>query len=287
MGCWIFKQSDQVRYPDKTGLTYVYDNRHSVRVAADDSFIYLDKRSGGYGFSGHGVVKRILTSPPTSTEFLSPRVSVIYTAEVTDYVQYVRNLDIRAASVEGKRNRSVLGIRDVNRMGWSRSIAQVSEDLYTQIVELAYRRNCIATTRVHSTEYKVPDAWSFVRRRHNLERFRATVLRRQSYTCAICGTTLKEVLDVAHISKYATDLNNRANPANGIGLCAFCHRAFDGGVFQLSDAGILTIADDIEADFVTTAHMSSLSVATRLQLLEGVDRNLLRKRFGKTSSIWT
>lgn len=263
----------------------MYDNRHSVQVTKNDSFVYLDKRNGGYGFSGHGVVENILIRSPKPSESQSPRISRIYTAELTDYVQYVRTLDIRPASVKGKRNRSRLGITDVNKLGWSRSVAQISEVMYRQIVDLAYRQKCIANIPEDSPDYEVPDAWSFVRRRHNLEWFRETVLRRQNYTCAICGTTLKEVLDVAHISQYSTDVKNRANPANGIGLCAFCHRAFDAGAFQLSDKGVVSIADDLEPDEVTTAHLSSLSVAKRIQLLNGIDKDLLRKRSYKSSLV--
>ena len=51
------------------------------------------------------------------------KVSRIYTAELDDFVQYVRSLDIRSASVEARKNRGLLGITDVNKLGWSRSIA--------------------------------------------------------------------------------------------------------------------------------------------------------------------
>ena len=36
MTYWIFKLSNQESYPDDFGRTYVYDNRHSVRVTAND-----------------------------------------------------------------------------------------------------------------------------------------------------------------------------------------------------------------------------------------------------------
>ena len=111
-----------------------------------------------------------------------------------------------------------------------------------------------------------------------IERFRQTVLLRQGFACAICGTTLGEVLDVAHISRYSTDVNNRANPANGIGLCAFCHRAFDGGVFRLSENGDVSMVDGRDPDPVALAHLSSLSADARLKLLDGIDTELLRHR---------
>ena len=68
MTFWIFKQSEQEQYADEPGQTYVYDNRHSVRVKPGDSFVYLDKRGGGYGFTGHGTVIQVLNSPDDTAE---------------------------------------------------------------------------------------------------------------------------------------------------------------------------------------------------------------------------
>ena len=278
MTFWIFKQSEQDQYLDEPGRTYVYDNRHSVRVAAGDSFVYLDKRTRGYGFTGHGTVTQVHMKAPASTGPDQPKISRIYTAELGDFVQYARLLDIHPARTEGRKNRAALGITDVNKLGWSRSIAQISPVMYRSIVDLTYRRDCIALAPIDGEEYAVPDAWSFVRRRHSVERFKQMVLLRQGSACAICGTTLREVLDVAHVSRYSTDMKNRANPANGIGLCAYCHRAFDGGVFRLHETGIVSVAEGSDLDPVALAHVSSLSAEARLKLLNGIDSELLRQR---------
>ena len=278
MTFWIFKQSDQEQYADEQGQTYVYDNRHSVRVKPGDSFVYLDKRGGGYGFTGHGTVVQVLTRTAEASEQGQSKVSRIYTATLGDLVQYTRSLDIRPFSVEGKRNRASLGITDVNKLGWSRSIAQISPDMFTNIIELAYRRHCIMIAPPDAPDYAVPDDWSLVKRRHSVERFKQTVLLRQGFACAVCGTTLREVLDVAHISRYSVDVRNRANPANGIALCAYCHRAFDGGAFRLSANGAVSMADGLDADPVALVHLSNLSVEARLKLIDGIDLELLRQR---------
>lgn len=278
MTYWIFKLSEQEQYPDEPSRTYVYDNRHSVRVDAGDSFVYLDKRTGGYGFSGHGTVTRVLEKACGSGGPSQPKINRIFTAELDDFVQYDLPLDIRSTSVKGKRNRASLGITNVNKLGWSRSIAQVSPDMYSSIVGLAYRHDRIDVAPPDAQDYAICDTWSFVRRRHSVERFKKTVLVRQGFACAICGTTLREVLDVAHISRYSTDVQNRANPANGIDLCAYCHRAFDGGVFQLYENGVVSLAEGLDLDPMACAHLSSLSPEERLKLLNGVDVELLRKR---------
>lgn len=277
MTFWIFKLSGQEQYKDEHGQTYVYDNRHSVRVADGDSFIYLDKRSSGYGFTGHGTITKVLMREVEVKDSSQSKIKHIYTAELSDVVQYVRSLDIRPNRSEGRKNRSALGIANVNKLGWSRSIAQISLDMYTSIIDLAYRRQCYVVTPICGKDYTVPDAWSFVRRRHRVKQFKEAVLLRQDFTCAICGTTLREVLDVAHISRYSTDVKNRANPANGIVLCAYCHRAFDGGVFRLHETGCVSVAHP-DLDLVALTHASNLSPKERMDLLNGVDTELLRQR---------
>ena len=278
MTLWIFKLSEQAQYADILGRKYVYDNRHSVKVAAGDQFLYLDKRLNGYGFTGHGVVARVLSEEYRATERDQSRIHTIFAAELEDFIEYAHPLDLRSTSVDGKSNRASLGIKDVNKLGWSRSIAQVGPAMYSRIIDLAYRRHCISILPPSAQDYAVSDSWSFVRRRHNLERFRKTVLHRQGYACAICGTTLSEVLDVAHISRYATDVANRANPANGIALCAYCHRAFDRGIFRLQVNGIVSVADESCLDQVAMAHLSNLSAEARQCLIRGVDPELLRQR---------
>ena len=79
---WIFKIATQELYADEIGVTYVYDNRHSTHIARGDLFIYLDKRSGGYAFTGHGVVVDVLPRMPTAAEAQTPKVSRIYAAQL-------------------------------------------------------------------------------------------------------------------------------------------------------------------------------------------------------------
>ena len=281
---WIFKIATQELYADEIGATYVYDNRHSTHIARGDLFIYLDKRSGGYAFTGHGVVVDVLPRMPTAAEAQTPKVRRIYAAQLGDYVQHSQPLDIRTTSAKGKRNRFLLGISDVNRLGWSQSIARLRPSMFTQIIELAYRYMDVLSDPPDVSDFEIPDTWSFVRTRHGLEWFKQAVLGRQGHRCAFCGTRLAEVLDVAHVSSYSTDVKNRANPANGIGLCAYCHRAFDAGLFKLDYEGALSLVPGTLGDEVMKSHLSNLSNEDRLRLLEDVNKELLYRRFSSTPS---
>ena len=278
MAYWIFKLSDQEVYPDELGVKYVYDNRHSIHVAAGDSFLYLDKRGGRYSFNGHGDIVRVSSRKPTPQESVTPKVRRIYSAQLGEYVGYSSTLDIRSNSPHGKLNRARLGIVDVNRLGWSVSIASIPQTRFEQILDFAYAESGASLDPLEPDDYEVSDAFSLVKRRHSLERFKAKVLDRQNHTCAICGTTMREVLDVAHISSYAGDPKNRANPANGIGLCSYCHRAFDRTVFTVHEDGEVFSAKDLGDDAIAKAHLSGLSPGGRVKLLAGIDKKFLRKR---------
>ena len=279
MAYWIFKQARQDWYPDEPGKTYVYDNRHSVRVAAGDDFVYLDKRDGGYRFYGHGRVGAVQEQPIPIKERLHPRARTMYTARIEDYVEYLRPLDIRTTSATGRSNRAVLGIVDANRLGWSRSIAGVGRELFTNIIDLVYESDCIATPSFQPSDYSLPDHYSWGRRRHAPGNLRTEVLRRQNFSCAICGSGIRQVLDAAHISRYAVDIDNRANPANVIGLCAYCHRAFDAHLFILEEDGTVWVSPSVVDDPIANAHLTSLSKDERRDRIQGIDFSLLRHRY--------
>ena len=288
MTFWIFKVSDQETYADQPGSRYIFANTHSTHVLAGDAFLYLDKRKGGYALTGHGNVRRVTSRKPLGREVRSPRVRVVYTAHLADTIEYRSPLDLRPNTDAGRRNRLLLGISDVNRIGWSASVARLEPQMYERIMTLAYEAANILVGPLDPEDFEVPDAWSMARKRHSLERFRMSVLRRQGHVCAICGTGIRELLEVAHVSPYATDSKNRANPANGIGLCAFCHKAYDRGFFRISPEGEVRLVHGTgtsDRDRVAQLHVSGLDRDAQRVMIQGVDQGLLRQRFelaGKT-----
>ena len=274
MPFWIFKIATQDVYSEQPGRTYVYDNRHSIRVAEGDSFVYLDKRRNQYAFTGHGTVHRLRNRAPNAIESPKPRVHKIYTAEIVDYVEYQEPVDIRPSSSMGKLNRSKLGV--LNALAWGISMPRLEQSMYDRILDLAYDAGAIAIDPPNAGEYEVPDSWSYTKKRHVLGKFRKTVRERQDWTCLICGTKVREVIDVAHISPYASDSKNRANPANGIALCGYCHRAFDRNVIKITpDAHVVVLTDDSVAQFLG----SRIQPEDRVSLMIGVDLELIGVRF--------
>ena len=62
-----------------------------------------------------------------------------------------------------------------------------------------------------------------IRNSAEYKQWRKQVLKRDSFICQKCGATNKK-LNVHHIKRFAKDIANRFNVANGITLCVDCHR---------------------------------------------------------------
>ncbi len=268
MAYWLFKISEQDLYPDKPGISYVFDNTHSVRVKKGDTFLYLDK-ARGYSFTATGTVGRIAERKPTLKESERTRkIRVVYTAHLADVIWFSSPLSISPTKIEGKRVRAQLGIRDVNLLGWSQSIPSLNEEMYSSIIDIAELKGLFRVEG--SSRFSIPDTWGRAKSRPAMTGFSALVLGRSLYSCIVCGTQQPGLVDAAHLSPYATDIENRANPANGICLCKYCHRALDLRLIAISPSGELLVSPEIK-DPVAEFHFAQIDAGTRRRLLLGVD----------------
>ncbi len=175
-----------------------------LKSQPNDVFLYLDKRSYSYAFAATGIVSRISRRPPTEKDANhNAKVRAVFTAHLKDVHWFAKPLSISPSTPEGKRNRAVLGIRNVNLLGWSQSMPRINEAMYSSVLDLA-------DTGKHSPakldkDYTVEDRWSKTKVRKTMVNFSKVVLNRHNYTCAVCGTRLRAVLEVAHLSSYSTD----------------------------------------------------------------------------------
>lgn len=277
MGFWIFKIAEQELYPDKPGAQYIYDNTHSVKVKQGDVFLYLDKTKG-YAFTATGIVKRLNERKPTTSESARTRkVRVVYTAQLGDVAWFSEPLSISPITKQGRRNRAQLGITDVNLLGWSQSMPSLSETMFATILELVELKGFMPAD--HEEDFSVPDTWSKTKARPAMKRFTTAVLNRSSGVCVVCGSGLEGVVEAAHLSPYATDVKNRANPANGVCLCKYCHRALDLRLIAITPAGELLVEPEM-TDPVARFHFDRLTADTRSRLLTGVDPHFLTLTVG-------
>lgn len=65
--------------------------------------------------------------------------------------------------------------------------------------------------------------------------FRDAVLSSYNFRCAICELDLPELLSASHIIPWSKNIERRADPRNGLSLCAIHDRAFDRGLLAIGD----------------------------------------------------
>lgn len=92
--------------------------------------------------------------------------------------------------------------------------------------------------------------------------FRDTVLASYDFVCSFCGLCLTEMLTASHIIPWSSDETRRADPRNGIALCAFHDRAFD--------RGLMTVRCDMT---ILVSNRVKTKVVTPLQLVGLLDMN--------------
>lgn len=73
--------------------------------------------------------------------------------------------------------------------------------------------------------------------------FRNSVLAAYDHQCCVTGLEVSELLVASHIIPWAHDKTHRLNPRNGLCLNAVHDRAFDQGLFTITDDYVLTISD--------------------------------------------
>lgn len=76
--------------------------------------------------------------------------------------------------------------------------------------------------------------------------FRDAVLSSYEYQCAFCGFSIVPMLNASHIIPWSRTTTQRADPQNGLSLCAFHDRAFDRGFMTLSHDLQMLIAPEVK-----------------------------------------
>lgn len=72
--------------------------------------------------------------------------------------------------------------------------------------------------------------------------FRNSVLASYDVACAVCDADVACLLNASHIIPWSVDGSRRADPTNGIALCAIHDRAFDRGLITFDRAHRLVIS---------------------------------------------
>lgn len=87
--------------------------------------------------------------------------------------------------------------------------------------------------------------------------FRDAVLASYDYRCTICAIDLLELLIASHIIPWNRNVERRADPRNGLALCALHDRAFDRGLLSISESLIVMVSQ--RAKTQTSSHLQTVA----------------------------
>ncbi|MBI1325396.1 HNH endonuclease [bacterium] len=96
---------------------------------------------------------------------------------------------------------------------------------------------------IESDEIRITEAERTVRVRLVQNFFRKAVLSSYGDKCTICRLHFPELLTASHIIPWSVDVRRRADPRNGLALCAIHDRAFDRGLIGLDESHRLLLSD--------------------------------------------
>ncbi|WP_175517530.1 HNH endonuclease [Planctomicrobium piriforme] len=75
--------------------------------------------------------------------------------------------------------------------------------------------------------------------------FRTAVIATYDGTCAICEIHHAKLLNASHIVPWGVNVSRRADPCNGLCLCAIHDRAFDRGLIGINSAFRLVLCESL------------------------------------------
>jgi putative restriction endonuclease len=88
--------------------------------------------------------------------------------------------------------------------------------------------------------------------------FRDTVLASYNFNCSLCKMSLSAMLNASHIIPWSVNKRRRADPRNGICLCALHDRAFDRGLITVSENYKIMVSKSIKIPNVSKLHKVGL-----------------------------
>jgi len=88
--------------------------------------------------------------------------------------------------------------------------------------------------------------------------FRQSVLSSYDHACAICHLALPNMLNASHIIPWSVSVEQRADPCNGLSLCALHDRAFDRGLFTIDEHLRARVSGDAWTDEPPELHRIGL-----------------------------
>lgn len=112
-----------------------------------------------------------------------------------------------------------------------------SEDAYiallTQKSDVLSLKNSVSEGSYSFKSFAKTERLAEIRTRTVQHFFRNAVISSYNFKCSICDIDLKELLIASHVIPWSENEKYRADPTNGLSLCALHDRAFDRGFLTI------------------------------------------------------
>ncbi len=117
------------------------------------------------------------------------------------------------------------------------------EDIESDILELPKETETVMQVRVRTAQ-------SF---------FRRSVLANYDYRCTMCQIDNLKLLNAGHIIPWSVDESKRADPENGLALCALHDRAFDRGLLTIDEDHRIVLSGKLRVKTDSVVHRVAFS----------------------------
>jgi len=162
------------------------------------------------------------------------------------------------------RNRNVKGLRHISKQD-----EQIWEEFHKDWESLAFESQQALgrldgeveedTDEILFLEPDIPTETRRITRVRLVQKFfRDTVLSSYNFSCTVCKLNLPKMLNASHIIPWSTDEMRRADPRNGLSLCAFHDRAFDRGLITIDGKFRIVLCREVKVKDVSKLHRVGL-----------------------------
>ncbi len=177
----------------------------------------------------------------------------------------------KARNIKGLANASKedLKIWDEFNSDWSR-LAFESQKAFLAITGKESDQKSLPDVNLDSLSLRTEEVRS-VKVRLVQSFFRETVLASYGSQCALCQLPIRELLIASHIIPWSQKVDRRADPTNGISLCALHDRAFDRGYIAIDNSFKILVSSQLKTALPQPLHRIGLIE------IEGIMVNLPKK----------
>jgi putative restriction endonuclease len=165
------------------------------------------------------------------------------------------------------QSRAVAGLSNASRADravWDafnanpEELAYESQSAYSRVVAERADANEPETREEEPFRPEQTEGTRLVRVRLVQKFFRESVLSSYEYRCAFCLLDLPELLNASHIIPWRDSVERRADPRNGLALCAIHDRAFDRGLLTVTERHTVAASGRAKADSSGRLHEVAL-----------------------------